>query len=605
MSDLNDVKLRILTQVPLRQLIGERVELSKRSSLTMGRCPFHDDSSPSFVVYDDHYHCFGCRAHGDAITYVRHVQGLSFVEALRFLAQKYQIPAPELDRSQQDDVQQRRMSSLYRAMAAAQDVFVSDLQTDLGRSARQYLLDRGFTTESIQDFGFGFARDSFHHVIEQLGRKGFRPDDLLRCSLATSSEKTQRPFAFFRSRLMIPIRDSFGRIIGFGGRTLSNDPAKYINSKESELYDKSRTLFGLDRAKESIRRRDSAVMVEGYMDAMQLWQHGFPETIACLGTALTLQQLTLLANFCKRVTIIFDGDAAGNNAMLRTVLIAQQVPQLEVRVAVLPEGDDPDTYVRKVGHDGFRTFLNKAESLLDFAITRKIRETHTLGKAELIENELFPWVLQVREDLKKTLLLQRIAQLSGIPFAGIQSNWQRWQHQQQSQPANQAARAATSSTNAPTRSQAAVKFTQRELEVFGHLYFAEPSDVNVFELRPQLLRFLQLDDAYSGFLDEILEALAAQKAPRNCDRGSWFWSSDTRIQGLLEQLERRAAAFSTTQRRRALETLLRAYAQTERTGARSQLRAQLMNADPEQQRQILSTIAELNKEIADLESNKN
>ena len=286
-------KKRILDKVPLGSLIGEQIQLSMRSGRQVGLCPFHQEKSPSFTIFDDHYFCFGCRARGDAIEYVRHVQGLNFIEALKYLAEKYSVDAPELEDSRKAQESREESSKLYRILQTAQEYFLTNLERN-GRHVKEYLINRGFKEDVIKEYGFGFAPDHSMGLVSHLLKLGFSLQDATTASVATQSQRDHKTYDFFRNRLMIPIKDHHGRLIAYGGRTMGDDPAKYKNSRETPLFDKSHTLYGLDRAKEHIRRKRRAIVVEGYMDALQLWNHGFGETVACLGTALTPQQMQMM-----------------------------------------------------------------------------------------------------------------------------------------------------------------------------------------------------------------------------------------------------------------------------------------------------------------------
>ncbi|MEI6398096.1 MAG: CHC2 zinc finger domain-containing protein, partial [Pseudomonadota bacterium] len=261
-ASLDEVKERIKARVPLDQLIGETVTLVRKGPSVTACCPFHAEKSPSFHVYlDNHYYCFGCKEHGDAITFVRKTREMSFVESLKFLASKYGIEAPELEES--DTLKRRRgeLATLNQMMAVAQDLYTSELKAPRGAEAREYLRERGFTDENILKFGFGLTPAEGYGLVKHLRSMGFREDDMTRASLAGISAASGRPYDFFRERIMIPIRDVQGRVIAFGGRTITNDPAKYKNSGATALFDKSGVLFGLDHARDAIKDKRSAVIV--------------------------------------------------------------------------------------------------------------------------------------------------------------------------------------------------------------------------------------------------------------------------------------------------------------------------------------------------------
>lgn len=268
---VDDAKNRILSKVTLADVIGDTVNLTERGGRPVGCCPFHAEKTPSFVIYDDRYHCFGCKENGDAIEFVRKTQGLSFIESLKFLASRFGVEAPELEKSSQDLASQKRQASQYSMMLAAQKFYAEELQSPRGQEARRYLNERGFSDENIVAFGFGLTPPEGYGLIRALRRQNYGEDQMVECGLATMSSRDNSKYDFFRGRLMIPIREPQGRVIAFGGRTMDGHKAKYINSRDSKMYDKSRTLFGFDRARTTIREKGRAIVVEGYMDTLQLW----------------------------------------------------------------------------------------------------------------------------------------------------------------------------------------------------------------------------------------------------------------------------------------------------------------------------------------------
>ena len=306
MTDLNHLKQQILAKTPLDQLIGEQVTLQSRAGKKMGCCPFHAEKTPSFYLYDDHYHCFGCGAHGDAISYVRHAQGLGFIESLKWLANRCGVDTSELDRSKKDMHRWQESARKTRVLAEAQQYFTRCLREPQGAEARAYLEKRGFPETFWDVNGFGYSPDSGDALISHLKGLGYSMSEMEDVSLANSFRG--RSFDFFRHRVMVPIRDVQGRLIAFGGRALSNDQQqKYKNSR----YDKGSVLFGLDHARKIARSRQRAIVVEGYLDALKMRMSGFPETVACQGTALTPEHLRSLRSATSEVVLLFDGDKAG------------------------------------------------------------------------------------------------------------------------------------------------------------------------------------------------------------------------------------------------------------------------------------------------------
>lgn len=334
MHSLDHIKNRILERLNLVSLIGKTVALKTRSGHWVGLCPFHEERSPSFTVYPDHYFCYGCQQNGDAITFVRKTSGLSFIEALKLLGQEASRH-PEIDQAQSFKKNRQDDASLYKILLAAQDLLAQNLHSTRGQTFVAYLEKRGFQPDNIKKFGFGMAFDEPTGLLDSLVRQRFSPRDIEACSLATPSAKNGKLYDFFRNRLTVPIHDSSGRIIAFGGRAMDDYPPKYKNSRETRLFDKSNTLFGLHHAKTQLRRGQPAIVVEGYMDTLQMWQHGFENTVACMGTALKKSHLQMLSQLTGKVILLFDGDTAGQKASLSTVNVGLEVPNLKIEVVVL------------------------------------------------------------------------------------------------------------------------------------------------------------------------------------------------------------------------------------------------------------------------------
>lgn len=355
------------TRVSLSGLIGRSVRVTKAGREFKACCPFHNEKTPSFTINDEKgfYHCFGCGAHGDAIRWMTDHQGLPFMDAVKELAVEagMEVPAPD-PRAAAKAEQQK---SLHDVMAAAQDFFVRSLTEERGEQARRYLASRGFPAAVVRDFGFGFAPDSRTALKEALS--AFPDDMLIEAGLRIVVEGKE-PYDRFRGRLMLPILDPRGRVIAFGGRILSpekTDAPKYLNSPDTPLFDKGRTVYNLHRAGPASRQNGRVVVVEGYMDVVALAAAGIGEAVAPLGTALTEHQIERLWRLVETPTLCFDGDAAGQRAAMRAITRALPLlrPGHSLRIATLPAGMDPDDVVKAQGPAAMETLLDDARSLVD------------------------------------------------------------------------------------------------------------------------------------------------------------------------------------------------------------------------------------------------
>ena len=354
-------------RVTLSSVIGRTTRLTKAGHEWKACCPFHNEKSPSFTVNDvkGFYHCFGCGAHGDVIRWMTDQRGLSFMDAVKELAAEagLEVPAPDPRAAQQAQVR----DSLHDVMAAAQAWFVARLSAPEGERARAYLATRGFDAHTVQRFGFGFAPDGRQALKEAL--KEFPEAKLIEAGLRIAVDDKE-PYDRFRGRLMLPIEDARGRVIAFGGRILDakkTDAPKYLNSPDTPLFDKGRTLYNLHRAGPASRQTGRVVVVEGYMDVIALAAAGFADAVAPLGTALTERQIEMLWRLVETPVLCFDGDAAGQRAAMRAVTRALPLlrPAHSLRIVRLPTGMDPDDLIKRDGARAMEALLAKPQSLLD------------------------------------------------------------------------------------------------------------------------------------------------------------------------------------------------------------------------------------------------
>jgi DNA primase len=344
-------------------LVSRRVKLSRSGRQMKGCCPFHGEKTPSFYVYEDGFHCFGCGAHGDAISFVMQTQGATFMEAVQSLAGEAGLDVPKPSASA--EAAERQRLDLHAVLDAAQAYYAQRLFTASGSVGLAYLRGRGLTDETIARFGLGWSGDGRGALVSALAGSGIAQPQLLEAGLLRVGEDGEIRGELFFNRVMFPIRDRRARIISFGGRILGDGQPKYVNGPETELFSKRRTLYGLDVAREASRQGAEVVAVEGYMDVIALHQAGFGAAVAPLGTALTTEQLEELWRLSPTPVLCFDGDAAGARAAVRAAEAALPAlaPDRSIRIATLPAGDDPDSLVRAKGQDGFAAILAAARPL--------------------------------------------------------------------------------------------------------------------------------------------------------------------------------------------------------------------------------------------------
>jgi len=348
-------------RTPLQALIGRSVRLSRSGRESKGCCPFHGEKTPSFYVYDDHFHCFGCGEHGDAITFVMKSQGAGFMEAVESLAAEAGLEVPKASPAEAE--REAKRANIHEVLQAAAKTYQSWLFAPEGAAALNYLRQRGLTDATIKKFGLGWSGEGRGTLANALSRHGIKPDQLIEAGLMKQGDFG--PVDMFFSRVMFPIQDRRGTITSFSGRILGDGTPKYVNGPETPAFSKRRSLYGVNFAREAVRKGDALIIVEGQMDVIALSQAGFGGAVAPLGTALTEEQLAEIWNLSPEPVICFDSDKAGRRAALRTVDLAlvALAPDRSLKFLSLPESEDPDSLIRKEGRSGFKDRLAGAQPL--------------------------------------------------------------------------------------------------------------------------------------------------------------------------------------------------------------------------------------------------
>ena len=358
---------KIKSQNDIVDVISERVRLRKAGRNFTGLCPFHNEKTPSFSVSQEKqiYKCFGCGEAGNVISFVMKEKNLPFIEAVKYLANRANIPL-EIGNGEKSKVTKRK-ELLYRVNVEAAKFFFSNLMNN--QNAKEYFLNRGIKEETIKKFGLGFANDSWNSLMFYLRKKGINDVLLEEAGLISVNKEKGRKYDRFRNRVMFPVFDYQGKVIGFGGRVLDDSKPKYLNSPETLVFQKGTNLYGLNFALKHNMNERYFVIVEGYMDLISLHQYGITNVVASLGTALTINQARLLKRYADKVIISYDADMAGQMATLRGLEILRTAG-FDVRVLSIPQGKDPDEYVRSNGRDAFLKLVNSAEPLIDYRIKK-------------------------------------------------------------------------------------------------------------------------------------------------------------------------------------------------------------------------------------------
>ncbi|QKG52099.1 DNA primase [Hymenobacter sp. BRD67] len=418
---------QIIHTADILEVVGDYVQLKRQGQNYWACCPFHNEKSPSFSVNPSKglYKCFGCGKAGGIIQFVMDVEGSSYPEALRALAKKYGVAVPEEEeRTPEEQLAQNERDSQYIVSNWAKDHYHRLLQnTEEGMSIGYgYLKERGLNLTTIQTFELGYSLDQWDDLLKSATTAGYEQKYLEKTGLVIRREDDQghdtgRRYDRFRGRVMFPIHNVSGRVVGFGARTLKRDDkmAKYLNSPESEIYHKSDVLYGLYQARQPIRNQELCYLVEGYLDVLSLHQGGIRNVVASSGTSLTEGQIRLIKRYTDNVTVLYDGDAAGIKASLRGIDLLLE-GGLNVRVVLFPDGEDPDSYIRKVGDQRFADYIEQqSQDFIAFKTTLVAREAShdPVKKAEAIR-EVLQSIAKVPDGLKRQVFLQQTASVFGF-----------------------------------------------------------------------------------------------------------------------------------------------------------------------------------------------
>ncbi len=412
-----DKILKIRDATSIEEIVSQHVSLKKRGRGLIGLCPFHQEKTPSFHVDVERqfYHCFGCNEGGNVFTFLMKMEGISFPEAVRTLAAKANIDLPQ---AAADTEQEQETEILYHANQMAAEFFELCLfKTNGGKKALSYLKKRGFDEQTIKAFGLGYAPNRWDGLIQNAIRKKVPIEHFFKAGLIQQRKNKSGFYDRFRGRLMFPIKSPSGRVIGFGGRILSDvkNMPKYLNSPETPVYHKSKILYGLYESREQIRKAEKLLLVEGYTDVMRLFQTGFGYCAASSGTALTPGQANLIRRYSQEVILIYDGDSAGLSAALRGVDILLNA-NLAVKVIALPNKEDPDSFFQKSSTESLERLLSSAQHFMDFQL-QTIKKSHDLissSEKTKAVYQLMETINQVKDPVQRALLVKEVSEKMGI-----------------------------------------------------------------------------------------------------------------------------------------------------------------------------------------------
>ena len=414
LSDSFLQELRLKTDVV--DLISSYVSLKKRGNTYVGLCPFHNEKTPSFTVYENtqSFYCFGCGAGGDGVSFMRKIENLDYIDAVKVLAQRAGMQMP--DDGYDDSLSKKRRMILEINRETAR-FYHNYMMSEQGKVGLQYFLNRGLSQKTIRHFGLGYAPNKWDELLKHLKSKGYNVSDMLAAGVVRKGEKGY--YDYFRNRVMTPIIDVRGNFIAFGGRVLDDSKPKYINTSDTLVYKKTNEVFGLNYAKDS--GKDSLILCEGYMDVIAMHQAGFTNAVAGCGTALTNEQVRLLSRYAKEIILVYDNDEAGQKALNKAISLFDQV-DIKISIPTLSGGKDPDEIIKNLGRARFADMLENSSNEVEFAIMKLRRGFNlqtTQGKSQFASEAVK--ILANATPIEQDLYLSRLADELGIEKRAFQA----------------------------------------------------------------------------------------------------------------------------------------------------------------------------------------
>ena len=411
-SRMDEFVEQVRSHSDILQVVQSYVPLKRKGGRYWGCCPFHHEKTPSFSVVPDKgfFYCFGCHAGGNVFKFISLIENISYFEAIKLQAEKLNIPMPERPKTPAEEAREREIASLRKVNEMARDFFHNCLtMTGYGKPGLAYFAGRGITESVIEEFKLGFAPDAWDKLSSAFVKRGVKPELLLKAGLVSESQRGGI-YDRFRGRVIIPIADERGRVVGFGGRVLDDSQPKYLNTQETVLFNKRKLLFGLDRSQRAIKEAGYAIVVEGYMDAISVFGAGVENVVASLGTAFTADHAKKLMRYAKEIYFCYDSDEAGQQATIRALSIAARDTGAVVKVITVPDGKDPDEFIRKHGAEAFRGLVKEALPLVDYRISyvlSHVRYDTLEGKGRALQE-----IMPVLSGVNRALLGEYVKKLA-------------------------------------------------------------------------------------------------------------------------------------------------------------------------------------------------
>lgn len=420
---------------PVQDVIGRYVELKRAGRNMVGRCPFHSEKTPSFTVFEDNFHCFGCGAGGDVITFAMRIENLDYKDAVTFLADRCGMTVPQEDR-RYSNVEKPRLSRerAFSMNKAAARIFYENLASPEGEVARQYLAGRQLSAATIKRFGLGYAKNEFYDLYNKLTSLGYTQDEIKENFLCGVSQKSGKPFDMFRNRIMFPIIDTSGNVIAFGGRVLDDSKPKYLNSSDTVVFRKGKQLFALNYAKDvllgniesSLVKSGEIILCEGYMDVIAMHQAGFSNAVATLGTAITSEHARVVSRYAKTAFLAYDSDDAGKKAADKAMTLLNEVG-VDTKVIRMQNAKDPDEYIKKFGAQSYAQLLTGSVGQIDFKLNGVLSKYNMNNPDEKLRavDECCKVISSIYSEVKQDIYIQRLSEISDVKVESIRSKINR------------------------------------------------------------------------------------------------------------------------------------------------------------------------------------
>lgn len=514
---------RVSEQTDILRIVQGYVPLKRQGNRYWGCCPFHQEKTASFSVLPDKgfFYCFGCHAGGNAFKFISLIENISYFDAIKLQAEKLGIPLPERKRSPQEVAREREIQDLRKVNELARDFFHNCLtMTRMGERGKAYFAARGIRQETIEEFQLGYAPPAWDKLSTAFLKRGIKQEFLLASGLCAERKQGGGLYDRFRGRVIIPIADERGRVVGFGGRVLDDSTPKYLNTPETVLFNKRKLLFGLDRSHRAIQQEGRAIVVEGYMDAISVFDAGVHNVVASLGTSFTPEHAKKLLHYAPEICFCYDSDEAGQKATIRALSIVRDTGA-RVRVIVVPDGKDPDEFIRKHGADAFRALVEKALPLVEYRLRYVLSHTNydTLdGKVKAL-HEMMPVLAGIREAAVRSEYERRLAQTLMLDEGIVRSELRHYRPEAE-EAVRQPIRKVVAKPDTALRKagRLVIRMAWQDAAVIAHLETIVPLEGIRDPAQREILTFLKAAAEEGRPVDDISAATLSDEAAAELSR---------------------------------------------------------------------------------------